>query len=389
MTDPSQADASAAQTAASAAQQTAATLTTMYEGLIPDLTKVQAGSLTAGTTAPLFADATAYAALHAVTSTIVTEVMAELKGTDPVRLLITGDLQLATSESLARQVRFQLDQVMDSVNALVAKLDEANPAPPAPAPDAEESVRRARMLAAVPVATAIATAIPGILSLFTAQRTVSSAAVTTDDVAVAASLVERFTLDRDADTWTLAYDSVRLLPLAPKSPLQNTIEQLGAQRAKLVVHSQTPNLDKATADAISVAITGIDAFQTAVSTIPSGVTSSALMTAYLREQLDPKTPEAFTHVLVASTRSGAANGSMDHHLLGTDRFSTVGSMTVSYFLLEVEGRNLLKADTVTRTMSGSGKIGEHLTFRLADQDPVDEPSGDDSGGSTSRFGSLQ
>jgi hypothetical protein len=359
-----QPDAGAAQTQAeSAAQQTTAALTAIYEGLIPDLTKVQAGSLTAGTTAPLFADATAYAALDAVSRSIVAEVIATLKGEDSVRLLVTGDIQLANSESVARQVRTQLDALETSVDALVAKLDEAHPA--APAQPAGESVRALLPLAAVPLATAIATAVPSILSLFTAQRTVSSAIVAPDDVAVAASLVGQFMLSPDAKEWTLVYDAIRLL--LTSTPLQTAIADLGMQRANLVAHSQMSGLDKATAAAITAAITGIDAFQTAVSAIPSGATSSLLMTAYLREQLDSSAPDAFTHVLVASSRSGAADGSTDHHLLGRDHFSTVGSMTVSYFLLEVTHRNLLKADTVTRTMSGSGKVGRHLTFQLADQ----------------------
>jgi hypothetical protein len=342
-------------------QQVAQATYSQYTALIPDLTKVSAGSLSASSGSPLFADVFGYEAVeHAadeVVKGIIPLVDKSSTGDPAVRMLVTNDLSLAVSESSYRELRDQLKTLNDEATDVLSS---------DPSATAHKAARH-ELLAAGVIGAGLA-AIPGVLSLFSAQRTIATSDVAPDDVGLAASLIRRLQQTSETKSWKVFHDTVRLLP--ETSTVGEALQTLAHTRDLLVEASLAENAAADRKSAIATVLGDIGQFTTAINTVPSGASNSPLTNALLREQLDQAHPQAFTHVLVLSARAGSASGSSEHHVLGRDKFTTIGTATVSYFFFELGSRQLLRADTVTRTATGSGTIGNTLTLNLADRSAI-------------------
>lgn len=83
-----------------------------WASVVPDLTTVPVGGLTASPTAPLFADVVDYQALHHVAQRLADEVIQQLQGSEALHMLVTGDTTLAISESLSQGVGEQLRELL-------------------------------------------------------------------------------------------------------------------------------------------------------------------------------------------------------------------------------------------------------------------------------------
>jgi hypothetical protein len=355
--------ATLAQTAAEADKAAAAAQAGQLTALIPDLTKVDRGELQVTGDQPLFANAIAYAALEDAAAELVRRVAKEMP-TDQakrVRVLLTSDTSLVSSDATYLQLSKGLEDLNEAAASLLAIVDPAK----------QDNPPQAQVEAFAPAAAAaaVASAVPAVLSLFSAHRTVTSAAVDPGSLAACASVAGQ--LRHAHEAWGVSYDAIRLLPA--EGPLLHGMETLTAHRENLIAVKLGGQADTAHSTQIDAAVAAIDTFVGAATAVPTGSTSSPLMTAMLREQLHGDDTTGFTHVLVATGNAGAAQGvTQDGVLWGKSKFATVSVVSLTYFLLGVTSPDLLAAGTVVGTATGSGSIGGSLTLKTTVKGPVSQ-----------------
>jgi len=377
--------------------------------LVPDLGEVERGETKVSGDRPLYSSVLAHRALDGAVQEIVEEVVRHVVEGEPV--LITDDADLASSDAA-------YGEVSDGLERLIEAADEALPAPARAENAPEEKVAMASIgLASIAgaVTQAVAGVVPPVLSLLAARRTVASHAVTVDGTAtkaaVAGALAERSRPAR--------LDDFRLVPRGRlvereqvvrerrgqlvgrkagleqdrvhhdllRSSEQGRIDQL----TKLIDASTDPggeavarwdqareqaraNRDRAAAAAkdASVAVAGvdavlssIDAFLAAIHAVAAGESRSAMVRASLREQLrDPEgdLPE-ITRVLFLGTVAGSADQLFaDRPLWADDKFHAIGSVSVSYWLLDVTTGNIVAAGVAKGSAELRGKLGSGISI---------------------------
>jgi len=322
-----QRDAQAAKATAAANKEAAEARRAQISTLVPDLSTVKESSLTVTGEPALRGTVLAHRALDAATSTLAAatpEAWREPAG--PVRVLVTSDSKLADSDSIYRDVTTGLRQLTALATDVLA------------ATGAEETV------AGLDVLGALAAAVPSALSLFSAQRTVTTRTVTVSDEAAAASAAGAIlaACPQAGENLTVVHDDFRLLP---RTGVYTSSDELSKQRGKLLVRKvelavgkskadrelaeaktlvadlqrqlkdaagdakkdledrlsraegQLPRLDAAASQAAAGVLVSetilatIDTFTTALTTVATGSRRSPLATAALRELLHPPETE--------------------------------------------------------------------------------------------------
>jgi hypothetical protein len=354
------ADARAAGAAADKAEREA------VAAYVPDFSRVERGSLDLRGDQPLFADTVAQQALRTAAAKLAQHVRAAAT-VDQMRLLITSDADLAGSDAAYAEVVSGLDELSAAANALLE-------------PPKVEGV--ARFASAIAIGAQIAaSALPGILSLLSAHRTVTTSSATVSDLAAAAAAAGALRAEQPAPP--IVHDDIRLLPLGP---VHTKLTELSRQRQRLVArrlelaatpagadddHAEDTDTDagtdeqKALVAAIDSLLAAIDAFTAAVRAVPQGSTRSPLTLAALHAQLHAETSTAklpaFTHVLFVKGAGGSVQQVVeDRPLLFKDRFSLVGTASITYMLLDTRSNELVAADTATGEASVHGTVGEAL-----------------------------
>jgi hypothetical protein len=369
--------------------------------LLPDLSKVERGSLAVDDAQALFGSALAQRALTAAAKTVATEAGEALKDKGGWRILVTSDAQLATTDSVYLDVSTGLDQLTTAATRVLA---ETSPG------------RVASMVAMTPfaAAAAIATALPGALSLLSAHRTLSSASVTVGNLAAAAATAGALT-KLEEPSGEVVHDDVRTLPsggpvhaklsaldqhrqdligrkialedekarttkaitvleesvkdLAKKveatEPGQKPALQveLDRQKEELANHRQRLSESTVRIGLVDSVTAAIDTFTTSLRTIAEGATRSPLATAVLREQLHPapetgQWPPRFTHVMFVQAEPGSTQQVInDRPLWLKDKFSAMGIVNVTYMLVELPGSEIRAAGSASGKAVVKGTIG--------------------------------
>lgn len=292
--------------------------------LLPDLSKVDRGSLESSKSSdpPLFGSVLAQRALGVVAKEVA-DLAIKAIGNGEMRVLITGDPELALSDALYRDVMTALEQLIDAADSAL-KSTTPTSTHARLAFDPEQSLLErdpARPLVAGLAGTAVsavAAALPAVLSLFSAHRTISSATQSASDLAGAAAVAGALLNAKPADL-TVTHDDFRLLP---DGPVYKRLGELSDRRAslaarKLELEDSDPKNAKLTTAPIASMISGIDAFIASLTATPKGATRSPLATAALREQLHPQQdtpqgdPKPFTHVLLVKSEGGSAQQVID------------------------------------------------------------------------------
>ncbi len=327
---------------------------------VPDLSRVSASSLDLKGDAPLFMNGVTQRALDVAAARLVEQLGADgLAG--GARLLITSDAELAASDAAYADV-------MTGTDELVAAADELLDAPDKPPEDGAASVR---LLAPALVGQIAATALPGVLSLLSAHRTVTTASARTSDLAAAATVAGE--LRRRHPEVTVVHDDIRLLPRGDVyrrlGDVSDRRQRLVARRLNLTATRSTTNAEhlKALFAATDAVVEAIDRFTSAARTIPNGATRAPLTLAALREQLhgEATDPKRFTHVLFVQGTDGSVQQVTDDRPgWFKDPFEVVGSAGITYLLIDVPTSNVLVAGTAAGTAAIHGKIGESLKFEV-------------------------
>jgi hypothetical protein len=124
---------------------------------------------------PIGGSILAFDALRSVGESIADSILAIHEAETPWRVLVTSDTDLATSDSTYADVKSGLRQLDEAAKRL---LKDLAPEVPGIAP------------IVVDVVGTLATALPGLLSMLSAQRSLATAAVTVNDVAAVAAVSE-------------------------------------------------------------------------------------------------------------------------------------------------------------------------------------------------------
>lgn len=406
-----QREAEARKAAAEADKAAAAAKRDQIGAFIPAFSEVQRGELEFKGDQTLDASALAQRALAEAADTLAERVDEKLPDDGRWSLLITSDSDLATSDGAYLDVVTGLDQLSTAADKLLEKAQGGT----------------TRELAG-PVIAALVSAVPGLLSLFSAHRTVTTASVTISDLAAAAATVGA--LRRLTDSGGLIHDDLRLLR---RGAVHGKVEALGAKQQELVGHKIALGADKARSsveltdarakvseltaalvatpdnanelrpqlaeerkrlesleqkvDAATVkmgliesVLSAINDFMASLTAVPEGGKRSPLALAAMREQLHEATAgdHPFTHVLLVKGNAGSAQQSVDDRPLWfEDKYSAVSTAGITYMLLETKTSQLVTADNVTGSAAAYGRIGDKFAVTIEAR-PLD-PSANGSG----------
>jgi hypothetical protein len=268
----------------------------------------------------------------------------------------------------------------------------------------EEAVQTAGVTpldTALEAAGAVASAIPAVLSLLSAHRTLSSAAVTASDLAAVAAVAGAM---RTQST-TIVHDDFRLVPgggvytlaanasakrqelAAQKIALGDKKSEFAAEFAQAKAElealektkpptSQAQRLEaekkvfgaQQHLDEIDVRLSVVDSllttadlFLSTIRTVPAAGRRSPLATAALHEQLHggDNSNKKYTHVLLVKTQAGQAQQILDNRPLWFhDKFSTAVEVSVTYMMIATSSSAIVAAGTESCVESAHGSIGD-------------------------------
>jgi hypothetical protein len=371
---------------AEADQQAAEARQKQVSALLPDLTKVTPGSLEAKGEQALFGTALAQQAMGAAGVRIADLVGDSIADPASARILITSDAELATSDAIYVEVVTGLDQLNDAAAKLIKDIE----------PKTEASF--GAVFAGPAIAGAVAAALPGVLSLISAHRSLTTSAVTVDSLTAAAVVAGRLSR-REHPPAAVVHDDIRLVP--EKGAVQKSLAKLNKHREELLARkialedenaAREPELaelkakakkdpgkamDVAKAEGKASEITvrlglidsttaTIDKFTASLQAKAEGATRSPLAAAILHEQLHRADPDGgkFTHVLFVKAEPGSAQQLIDDRPLAfKDKFSTIATSSVTYMLIDTAGSTVIDAGSVGGEAKITGSIGSDVTVR--------------------------
>jgi hypothetical protein len=401
--DADKARADAAKAQAEADLEAAKARREQLAGLIPDLSQVTGKTLEVKEGPPLRAAFLTYHALRNVAEAIAMDIGTAL-AEGSWRVLVTGDSDLASADAVHREVSTGLRQLIATANKLVEEFTKP-----------EDVVT----IAGFPLTDAIAAlagAVPAVLSLLSAHRTVSTAPATVTDLAAAAAVAGAVATKRPGGN--IVHDDFRLVPgggvfgltdtlsekrqillgfklkfaddkatseaqhtaaeairaelakalaAAGTSPSADLIHRLEVAEQNVVLLARTLKTVAVRLAMVDSVIGSIDTYVAAIRAVPQGAHRSPLATAALYDLLHPAeaSTERFTHVLLVKSEGGQAEQvTSKRPLWWRDRFSVVVDVSVTYLLVGVPHSGILAAGTVTRTAAVQGKIGGRFAVKV-------------------------
>jgi len=391
-----QREAQTRQAVAQAGQATASAQQAQISALIPDFSKVTPGTTTIQGQQPLFGSVLARRALEQAMETVAGKISHLVNDQRP-SLLLTASADLATSDAAYGEVVDGLEALTTAAKAILE---------PAEPPGAK--------VLPVAAAGAIASAVPPLLSLLAPQRTLSSFAIGPDTTAAMSLLADYLTraglavriddfrpvpqgrvhdlevalrqkrpdliqkkLERDgeriqADNGRISHQAEvdnltkTLDGLAPSDPKYNDL-QTKLQAAKSARDASADATAKASDDVgvMTDLQTSIDTFLTAIHTVPANGTRSAYTLASLRQDLHVDDPA--TRVVYISASGGSSDQLLEHRsFLFKDKFESIASVSVSYWVLEPRNGTIIAAGNAGGTSRLKGSIGGTITVESID-----------------------
>lgn len=382
----------------------------------PDFSQVERGSLELQGEQPIFGSAIADRALDAAATGIV-EVIKDVLQSGR-RVLVTSDAELAQSNSAYLDVVTALRQLISVADDLLGVPSRGSTREAGV--DAErERPTRERMPLSPLVASAAIGALPGLISLFSARRTMSTSPVAVDDLAAAAAvagavkfatedvavvhndirliregdvhgkvrtLTERrldiasrkLELESEKATKTTqlaqALDKIddtekALDALEPGKDSKALTDALRDAREQRDTRNQAISAVGARLGQVDAVLAAIDSFVASLHAVPAGAKSSPLTLAALHEELHGAEGGSgdrrhFTHVLFVKGRAGSATQTVDDRFIRNDSFHVVATASISYVLLDTGTSEVVAAGNAGGSASGGGSIGDSLGLEI-------------------------
>ena len=344
--------AAVARREATAEKDAAAARREQISALVPDFSKIDRGSLAVTGDEPTAGTSVGGRALQKAAE-LVKEQVVQIAGADDWSVLVTSDGDLAGSDAAYHSTVASLKRLRTWARSVLAATEP--PEPP----------KRQGIIPALPVAAAVASAIPGIVSLLSAHRSVTTAKGTIDDVAAGAAVAGA--LKGGNAKRRIFHDATRTLPtggaiMKEVDGLYRLREKLIARKAELEVRKPADDADKLAAN-IALAAKVAESIEDGLATLMAvgeGSTRSPLAAAILREGLHDGT---IKYVLFVKSQS--ASGAQlvnDKPLWLDDKFSVLAAASISWVLVDPASGEVLDADVTTGTAQANGKIGETFEF---------------------------
>ena len=381
---------------------------TSLGALLPDLSSVPASKLDVTGDQLLWAPVAAHRALEKAAEEIKKRLADALPAQGPT-VLVTTDADLVRAETAYQEVTTGITQLTTAAGKVLEELDRK--------PD---SVNDASLSPVSDAIAAIAAALPGVLSMFTADRRVTSKAQSVSDHAAVAAVIGA--LDPLDASRSFAHATFRLLRASnvyqDLTALNDTVETVKARKigidheknaATTALSIGQKELDEALAEEAKRAKAGepvdsalsaridsvaqrIDAAKDQIADLESKLTyiemllgstggflevikqpsesggRSPLDVAVIHERLhksvDDGTSE-FSHVLLLTVEGGSGYQSISNRPLWfQDKFSTSVDVSLSFMLLHTASNAIRASGVVTRTASAYGNIGAKMTVTV-------------------------
>ena len=320
-----------------------------FTAAVPDLGKVSTGSATVDASSQLFGSALALQALARASSDAAADIAAKIADkSKPV--LVTTEIDLASTDAMYVQVEDGLTQLLRAAREL------AVPAGRQPAPGEGTGGKESLVAAGVGLAAA---ALPAVLSLFSANRNISGAAVNADDtqavIGVAAAMAQL------EPPLKVLVDDFRVIER--RGAISRLLDDVNAQRLALarrkaeLTNSASPE-DGSSLALVSQVAAAIDAFLTMIMGIPSGASRSAYTSAILRERLhDGSIPRV---VLVKGTGGATAQVVSHRPLAFRDKFTTIASAGLAWLMVDTADGTVVAGGSKASTLEITGTIGKNI-----------------------------
>lgn len=381
---------------------------TAIGALLPDVGSVSASKLDVTGEQLLWAPIAAHKALERAAAEIKDRLVSALPDSGPT-VLVTTDADLVQAETAYQEVTNGIAQLTSAAARVLEELDRK-----------PGGVNDASLGGVSDAIAAIAAALPGVLSLFTADRRVTSKAQSVSDQAAIAAVIGA--LDPADRSRSFAHATFRLLRASnvygSLTAVIDTVETIKARRlgidrdkarAATALAVDQKELDGALAEEAKKAKAGdpvdpqlsekivnaarrVDLNKGRIAELDGKLTyiemllgstsgfldaikqpsepggRSPLDVAVIHERLhksvDDGTAE-FSHVLLLTVEGGSGYQSVSNRPLWfQDKFSTSVDVSLSYMLLHTQSNAIRASGVVTRTASAYGNIGARMTVTV-------------------------
>jgi hypothetical protein len=390
------------QAAAEADKAAAAAQQAQLSALVPDFSKANASTLAVEGSGAVGSSGLTFGCLDDAATAIAAKVAPPDKTN--WRVLVTSDADLASADTVHAEVSGGLKMLLDAATELLA--DTAARKTRGATTSGSTGGRRGVTgigagsaafgtagLAAGGVVGAAAAAIPQLLSVFSAQRSLTIGSVTVSDLAAAAAVASKLIANRNGAIRVM-HDDFRLVP---QSAINDQLTRLGERRIELTgrrleLATRQSALEEAqkgggtaagrselgqvvaSAALVESLLAAIDAFLSAIRTIPSGGRRTPLATASLYQAIHDEGDKGLTHVLLVKAQPAqSAMLTDDKPFMFADKFSTLVELSVTYMLVATNAPWLVASGTETAMTMAHGKLGEAIT--LEDRIPLGPEGG--------------
>jgi hypothetical protein len=323
--------------------------------LIPDFSKIERGELKLAGDEPTAGSPVAGRALQKAAE-LVKEQVVDTTGADDWSVLITSDADLAGSDAAYHSTLAGLNRLETWAQSVLTSTENIG------TPAAGEGLPLA------PIAGAVAAAVPGLLSLLSAHRTVTSGKVTIDDITAAAAVAG--VLKGGNSKRTVFHDTIR--PLPSGGEISTKVDGLYLLRSQLIerkvtLESRTPAGGTDPSEELTAAIALVAKVSESIEeslgklvAVPDGATRSPLAAAILREALHKG---AIKYILFVKAQSASGLQLVDDKpLWRDDKFAVLAAASISWMLVDAAGGDVLDANVTTGTAQATGKIGDRFEF---------------------------
>jgi hypothetical protein len=333
------AEAQAREAAAKAEQAEVDAAASRYSALVPDLSKANFGTLDVKGTDATMASGLAFAAVTDA-AMLIAKKIGQRAGdlVKSMRVMVTSDADFVQGSATYLNLKRELEELAKQADALLEKVK---------LPSGEELLPAAGLA----VGSALASAVPGILSLFARHETLTRAAVKGDDLAAASAVAGA--LLKHARVNRVMHDTFRI---AEPGIIDDLAEQL-AEKLPALQQVTDPDAKKEAAVLIKSITTALGA----LTAVPKGGTRSPLALASVYELIVGSNPK-ISHILLVKAQPGSASELVDQRFMVKDKVLMSASMSITYMLINAHG-HILTAGTETATIEAHGSIEDAIKLQ--------------------------
>lgn len=322
--------------------------------LVPDFSMIEKGETTVKGEQAVFGNLLVQKAMEKAAAKVSAKVAEKFINHGNKSVLITTEADLASTDAIYLEVVTGLDTFIEDANKLLTPSED------------ELDSSNYESLDAGPLLGSIASAVPGLLSLFSTNRTLSSFTTTVDTKAAVAGVASTLVADHSIK---VQLDDFRTTSLG--GSVVNKEKELKDARINLIKHkldieiglTQADKDQNVALDQISDLIKRIDAFIISLHTIPSGGKRSPFGIAILRQHLHVSENGniEFPMILFIEASAGTVDQLINNKpLLFNDNFHLIGSVAITYWLMDTKTSNVMASGVESDIYELYGKIGKRL-----------------------------